>query len=43
MNRYHRCSDAERSVIRLNGVITGDLDRVTEEGIPEAILDRAIA
>ena len=43
VNRYQRCSDPERSVIRLSGVLTGDLERVYQEGIPEAILAEAIA
>ena len=28
MNRYQRCSDPKRSVIRLNRALTGDLDHV---------------
>ena len=33
VNRYQRCSDPERSVIRLSGVLTGDLDRVTSRRV----------
>ena len=33
VNRYQRCSDPERSVIRLSGVLTGDLERVTSRRV----------
>ena len=33
VNRYQRCSDPERSVIRLSGVLTGDLDHVTSRRV----------
>ena len=32
-NRYQRCSDQERSVIRLSGVLPGDLERVTSRRV----------
>ena len=33
VNRYQRCSNPERSVIRLSGVLTGDLDCVTSRRV----------